>query len=97
MMQKLVKLNSALFALFVLFAVLKLTETVDWSWFYVTLPIFLPLYVILSAGLLFMVFALLVLLGLWISGKVESEEVHQRRAKTALVWMKKIEVIFGRL
>lgn len=43
-----------LFVVFVVFLTLKLTETVEWSWWYVTLPLWIPLatIIVVMAGFL---------------------------------------------
>lgn len=47
-------------ALFLLFLALKLTGYIDWSWWWVTAPIWLPAAVFLVAALLFGVIGLVV-------------------------------------
>jgi uncharacterized protein (DUF983 family) len=37
------------------FIVLKLTDVIDWSWWWVLSPIWIPLLVILLIGLLYMI------------------------------------------
>ena len=46
--------NSAAFTLFVVFLVLKLTNVIDWSWWWVTAPLWIGLIV----GLVMMMFVL---------------------------------------
>jgi hypothetical protein len=55
--------GSASLLLFTVFLVLKLTDTIDWSWWWVTSPLWIPLA--LAVGLLIF-FGLLILLGLTI-------------------------------
>ena len=38
--------------LFLIFLVLKLTNTIDWSWWWVTAPLWLPLAIAAAVGLL---------------------------------------------
>lgn len=38
--------------LFVVFLVLKLTDTIDWSWWWVTAPLWIPLALIIAAMLI---------------------------------------------
>lgn len=40
-------INLQAFILFVVFMVLKLTEIIDWSWWYVFMPVLLPLVIFL--------------------------------------------------
>lgn len=42
--------------LFIVFLVLKLTETIDWSWWWVTAPLWIPITVFFGVLLLFVVF-----------------------------------------
>lgn len=45
--------GGALFLVFLVFLVLKLTAVIDWSWWYVTLPLWGPVTVVLAiAGLM---------------------------------------------
>lgn len=41
-----VQLNFGNGGLFLIFLVLKLTETVDWSWWIITLPLWLPFAIV---------------------------------------------------
>lgn len=34
--------------LFIVFLVLKLTETIDWSWWWVTAPLWIPVAIVLA-------------------------------------------------
>lgn len=43
-----VNASPGLFFLFVIFFVLKVTETVAWSWWWVTAPLWLPTAIVLS-------------------------------------------------
>jgi hypothetical protein len=47
------------FILFVVFLVLKLTDTIDWSWWWVTSPLWIPVAIVLA---IFGVAAILVFL-----------------------------------
>ena len=38
--------------LFIIFLILKLTDNIDWSWWWVTSPIWIPVAVLLAALLL---------------------------------------------
>jgi len=46
--QVVVNASPGLFFLFVIFFVLKVTETVAWSWWWVTAPLWLPTAIVLS-------------------------------------------------
>lgn len=51
---------SAMFLLFLLFLALKLTNTIDWSWWWITAPMWVPLaFVIAVASVFFLVVAIL--------------------------------------
>ena len=40
--------------IFIVFLILKLTHTIDWSWWWITLPIWIvPSLIIISASILF--------------------------------------------
>ena len=52
---------SAMFLLFVVFLVLKLTDTIDWSWVWVTAPLWIGAAIAISIAL--MVFLLFILFG----------------------------------
>jgi hypothetical protein len=42
--------------LFLIFLILKLTDNIDWSWWWVTSPLWLPLVLVLSiVGIVFMI------------------------------------------
>jgi len=41
--------------LFLIFLVLKLTEQIDWSWWWVTAPLWLPTVIVLTIALVFLV------------------------------------------
>lgn len=38
--------------LFVVFLVLKLTETIDWSWWWVTAPLWIPVAIVLGIAII---------------------------------------------
>jgi hypothetical protein len=46
-------------ALFLVFLVLKLTEEIDWSWFWVTSPLWIPLALLATGLAMMMPFMLL--------------------------------------
>lgn len=50
-------LSSLGFILFLVFLVLKLVGVIDWSWFYVTLPLWIPIvfYILLVAIILIVI------------------------------------------
>ena len=49
--------------LFIVFLVLKLTDTIDWSWWWVTSPLWIPVLLLFVVGLLIGgVYAVVVLL-----------------------------------
>ena len=57
------KQGSPLFLLFLVFLVLRLTGTIDWSWWLVTLPLWGPLLVgLLGIALAFVVWAVILLI-----------------------------------
>ena len=45
--------------LFIVFLVLKLTETIDWSWVWVTAPLWIPLVILLVIYLIVFVVVLI--------------------------------------
>lgn len=52
------------FVIFVIFLLLKLTNNIDWSWYWVTSPLWLPIAFILSISLVFIsIFVLLIFFG----------------------------------
>ena len=53
--------------LFVVFLVLKLTEVIDWSWWWVTAPLWIPLA-------LFLIICFFIIIGLVIVGNKVSNE-----------------------
>ena len=65
-------LGSLGFILFLVFMILKLTGVIDWSWFYVTLPLWIP------AALYTFIVAVLLIITV-IAGKIE--ERRDRRNK----------------
>ena len=38
--------------LFIVFLVLKLTETIDWSWWWVTAPLWIPVAIVLGIAII---------------------------------------------
>jgi hypothetical protein len=54
-----IRLNSVGFVLFVIFMVLKLTKTIDWSWWLITAPVWIPLG---SASILWIISGILFLI-----------------------------------
>jgi hypothetical protein len=42
--------------LFLIFLVLKLTETIDWSWWWVTSPLWIPIALVILMGVIFFIF-----------------------------------------
>lgn len=52
------------FVIFVIFLLLKLTNNIDWSWYWVTSPLWLPIAFVLSISLVFIsIFVLLIFFG----------------------------------
>ena len=51
MKEKGITLSGLLFVVFIIFLVLKLTDTVDWSWLMVTLPLWFPIIAGLTIGI----------------------------------------------
>lgn len=45
--------------LFVVFLVLKLTETIDWSWWWVTAPLWIPVGLVLVIAIISWVIAII--------------------------------------
>lgn len=45
--------------LFVVFLVLKLTETIDWSWWWVTAPLWIPVGLVLVIAIIAWVIAII--------------------------------------
>jgi cation transport ATPase len=41
------------FILFLVFLVLKLTEVIDWSWWWITAPLWLPIIIIVGMAVVF--------------------------------------------
>jgi hypothetical protein len=48
--------------LFLVFLILKLTNNIDWSWWWVTSPIWLPFALVICIGLLFLTIFVLILI-----------------------------------
>lgn len=52
------------FILFIVFLVLKLTNNIDWSWFWVTSPLWIPIALVLSiAVIIFSIVIIALLIG----------------------------------
>ena len=47
--------------LFIIFLILKLTENIDWSWWWITSPLWIPVFLFLGVFLLCFVFILIAL------------------------------------
>lgn len=43
-----INLTGGPFMLFILFMILQLTETIDWSWWWITAPLWMPLGILLG-------------------------------------------------
>ena len=69
-------LESLGFILFLVFMILKLVGVIDWSWFYVTLPLWTPIaFYTLVVGIILIVVV--------IAGKIEDRrEQESRRAES---------------
>jgi hypothetical protein len=63
--------------LFLIFLILKLTGNIDWSWWWVTSPIWIPLGVVLIISFFIIIFIILLL----ISGE-SLEKIKSRFEKT---------------
>lgn len=50
--------TSPAFLLFLVFLVLKLTAVIDWSWWWVTAPLWIPIALVLSVLLFILILAL---------------------------------------
>lgn len=50
-----------MFTLFVVFLVLKMTNTVDWSWWWVTCPLWIGPAIVICSGLLVAVIAIIIM------------------------------------
>lgn len=73
------QLFSSWFLIFTILLVLKLAGVITWSWWYVTLPlwicpamIFVLLGIILSVGIIIGIIFLLFSMGLWIYDKIKN-------------------------
>jgi hypothetical protein len=66
--------------LFIIFLILKLTENIDWSWWWVTSPLWIPVCLFLGVFLLFFVFILIALVfGVSIEDiKLKSKEISSK-------------------
>lgn len=77
-MEKTVNVTSGLslqslgFVLFLVFMILKLVGVIDWSWFYVTLPLWIP-----TAFYIFVVVVILIVCV--IIDKVEDKQIRRRK------------------
>jgi hypothetical protein len=50
----------SMITLFIIFFILKMTDTIDWSWIWVTSPLWLPISLIILIGILSVVLLLLI-------------------------------------
>lgn len=75
-----------LFPLFLVFLVLKLTETIDWSWWWVTAPLWMPWAI---AGI---IFAIVLLLGVFVGGTDSYTKKVRERQREALRARKRDDV-----
>lgn len=57
------------FTIFIVFFALKVGGVIDWSWWIVTCPLWIPVVVIVAILLIIGIIAGLVLLGAWIADK----------------------------
>ena len=48
--------------MFIVLTTLKLTENIDWNWWWVTSPLWLPLVLIIGFALLIMVIAIFIII-----------------------------------
>ena len=48
-----------MFTLFIILLVLKLADVIDWSWWWVTFPLWLPVALVITLGILAFLFLLL--------------------------------------
>ena len=46
-------------ALFIVFLVLKLTGVIDWSWWWVTSPIWIPVFIAIGLAIILLIFTLI--------------------------------------
>jgi len=61
--QQITAINSSILTImFVVFLVLKLTGNIDWSWWWVTSPLWLPIVSIIGLIALIMVVAILIII-----------------------------------
>lgn len=51
--------TSFLNLLFLTFLVLKLTKVIDWSWWWVTAPLWIPVGIVLGIGLIVLIVAII--------------------------------------
>ena len=51
--------TSFLNLLFLTFLVLKLTKVIDWSWWWVTAPLWIPVGIVLGIGLIILIVAII--------------------------------------
>lgn len=68
--------------LFIVFLVLKLTDNIDWSWWWVTSPLWVPICIVLGIGviaLLIVIFALI--FGFSLSEIREAAEAYKNKHK----------------
>ena len=63
-------LGSMGFVLFLVFMILKLTGVIDWSWFYITLPLWIP-----TALYTFVIGVILTIVV--IAGKIEDRKIRK--------------------
>ena len=50
---------SPMFILFIVFLILKLTDTIDWSWWWVTSPLWIPLAFMIALSIIIGIIALI--------------------------------------
>ena len=68
--------SGAGFVLFIVFLILKLTKTIDWSWWWVTAPLWGPLAFVVACLVVVIVVYLL-----FVSGRVVFEYARRRASR----------------
>ena len=68
--------------LFIVFLVLKLTDNIDWSWWWVTSPLWIPVGLVLSIGVVaFLIVIFALMFGFSITEIRDAAEVYKNKHK----------------
>ena len=64
------------FAVFICFLAMKISGIIDWPWFYVTMPLWVPLAMVVATWLVLGIVYLIILLGAAIGAAISEKKNH---------------------